>query len=354
MGKVVKGCGWAMLIIVIAIGGLVAFVFLDRGDATAVNDSDLRLNNITVADVENGYLDLKKINITDDDTVTQTLLSPDKKWDSVKASKVVSDNTANLGYFDAAMAKPKFHYPNFNVEGFTFNNELPDFVSYREMARLQSVRAQVLADSGKPEEGFNQAEKIIDFGNKIEGNNTGLIGYLVGTAIERMGVERAIKIVDSKKLTSAFLISKNSEITKYKNDEGNNLTDTFKSEYMAESKAFTYLPANIGNYQDESWYSPSSWAFKKSYYFKPVETANMAAEMMRDIIDQNKAECSFDTTNELYQQHFYLSGIQVIDFLGENYMGKTMIKSIADSLSGVKEKRCMTEEKMQDLLDRMQ
>ena len=146
--------------IAIFIIGIVAFFFLlfyflpnifslFSSDIAPIDDSDLRLEKVTVPQNENSYYDLIKIEDViyipegKSDFISDHLAG--KIWDEKFVEEILFKNREALGYFSIAANKQSFQDPAFSdPEKIGVDTVLPSANIWRKIARLSRMRVLFL------------------------------------------------------------------------------------------------------------------------------------------------------------------------------------------------------------------
>lgn len=236
MKKIFIGVG---VVILLALAGRVGWAYyqvtIERNavaqipvghDIAPIDDSDLRLEKVVVADSENAYFDLIKIDkvIYYPEEKKQVIadMVAGKTWDAQLAQELISKNAEAFGYFATASLNPKFQDPPFADPV----NITPDAIILtlnitRNMAILSAVKSLSFAKQGKDKEAIEEAMRSVNIGQKIQNSQGTLIHYLVGSAMKGIGLRATQKILETSKLKTSELKKYSQELDKYyKNEEG--------------------------------------------------------------------------------------------------------------------------------------
>lgn len=225
-------------IILIVIGSLIGLILLINflpyvfslitKDIAKPNVDDLKLETINIPQGDNAYYDLLEFGNfpASEPTVTiyehgklETLTNHinGKEWDEKFVEEIVSKNGKAFAVFDRAATKPKYQDPGTDSpEKIGPNTVLASLNSLRPIAHVDAIRALYLFKQGKEKEGFDEAIKIIDLGQKIQDSQITLIQYLVGVAIKSVGLNVLTTMVEKTTLPSDKLISYIKEIDRFK------------------------------------------------------------------------------------------------------------------------------------------
>jgi hypothetical protein len=158
-------------------------------------------------------------------------LSRNTNWDDPLAAEVLDKNRAYLGWFDKSFQQPFLLVP----ETKTFDEEYPYLSSWRDLSRVESIRANALFRGHKEKEAFDSALKIIKFGQRVENSGGPIIHYFVGAGIKTFGLLRMQQMTTQTTLPEADLMRIIRELDRLgPNKEG--LTNALKVEYQMQCK----------------------------------------------------------------------------------------------------------------------
>lgn len=327
-------------VIVILIVGLLSlpqFLDLFAKDIASINDSDLQLQKVSVADSDNAYFDLIKLSgvIYEPKDKSQAIIDmlAGKTWDNQVAEDVVSKNSQAFIYFAEAARKLKYQNPkSADPAKITSNMVLAPMNSWKQMARLSAIRAMYLAKQGKDKEALDEALNSVIVGQKIQNSQATLIEYLVAIAMKNVGLETVQKIIPSSKLTSSELKQYAQGLDKfYKNEDG--LIMAFKSEYHGLS----WIIDSIVSGDIEGLNPEVAKKIKNDYYFQPNRTKLLFAEYVRANIKSVNDSCGEIEVTEvkpLVPTNFAKLYIE------ENAIGKILYDTISIILAGSNTRKC--------------
>jgi hypothetical protein len=336
-----------IVLLAISLLFLPRFLNLFSKDIAPINDSDLQLQKVSVADSDNAYFDLTKLSgvIYEPKYKSQTILDmiAGKTWDDQVAEDIVLKNSQAFAYFAEAARKPKYQNPeSADPANITPNMVLTPMNSWRQMARLSAIRAMYLAKQGKDKEALDEALNSVNIGQRIQDSQTTLIEYLVAIAMKGVGLETVQKIIPNSKLTSAELKQYAQGLDKfYKNEDG--LIMAFKGEYYIESWAIDSIVSGdtealksvVG--EEESQNPEIAKKIKDNYYFKPNKTKLLFAEYARaniKSVNQSYGEIKATEVKPLTPTN------PAKLYTEENAIGKILHDVIAVSLTSVSMKKC--------------
>jgi hypothetical protein len=113
-------------------------------------------------------------------------LADDTNWDGNLAAMVLATNREALAAWDAAVKLPNLQVPEVS----TFDDLLPYLSYWKKLALLARVRENALFHNGQEQEAFDQIVSQIQIGRRMENSHGGLIVYLVGIAVESLGLNQ--------------------------------------------------------------------------------------------------------------------------------------------------------------------
>lgn len=336
-----------IVLLIIALLSLPRFLNLFSKDIAPINDSDLQLQKVSVADSDNAYFDLTKLGgvIYEPKDKSQVILDmiAGKTWDSQLVEEIVSKNSQAFVYFTEAARKPKYQNPeSADPVNITPAMILPSMGSWRQMARLSVIRALYLAKQGKDKEALDEALNSVNIGQKIQESQGTLIEYLLAIAMKGVGLETMQKIIPSSKLTSAELKQYAQGLDKfYKNESG--LITSFKREYRFSVSAIDLVASGdtealklvVG--EEKSQNLEIAKKIKGNYYFQPNKTKSLFAEYARANIKSANQSCGEIKATEIKP----LAPTNPAKlYIEENAIGKILYDIIAVSSTGVSTKKC--------------
>jgi len=179
-------------------------------DIAPINDSDLRLQVVTVSNNENAYFDLMKL----DDVIyfpkeKKQIISDmieGKVWDGEFAEEQISKNMQAYDYFSDASLKQKYQDPSWaKPENVTLGTELPPISNWYQMSQLSALRALYFTKQGMDKKAIDEALKSVIIGQKILESQVPMIEYVTAIEMKRIGLETLQKIITSSDLDSENL-----------------------------------------------------------------------------------------------------------------------------------------------------
>ena len=283
-----------ILSIVFAILGTVLSIF--ASDISPPNDSDLRLPEVAVRYDDNAYYSLARMQMymyepPGNPGSLQKHLSG-ARWNERFVRDILYRNEKALRYFDEAARKPRFQEPRTN----DYADPSPDAIlSFRNMARVSSLKAALLFRRGREEEALTEALKIVENGQKVQDSQGSVVHYVFAADMKKIGLGRIRQIVQSTSLSPEVLMSYVKKLEKYKqNEEG--LKNAFKREYGFLVWAIDEV--NSGHLKSEVGGTIEPLKTHR-FYFKPNKTKVLFGDLMRSQIENVDVPCGFRTVREV-------------------------------------------------------
>lgn len=277
-------------------------------DIAPIDDSDLRLEKVVVADSDNAYFDLIKIDKViywpkEKSQIINDMVAG-KTWDAQLAQELISKNTEAFKYFTEASLKPKFQDITYaDPVNIAPDAPLLPLNSSRNMALLSAVRSLSFAKQGKDKEAMEEAMRSVSIGQKMQDSQGALIQYLVAVAMKGIGLRTTEKVLSTSKFKTSELQKYSQQIDKYyKNEEG--LILALKAEHYFIFSALDLMTLDLvgGNKEAAGFvnelaatYNPDLGnildKFPGIYYFEPNKTKLLYAEYFRSQIDDANRLC---------------------------------------------------------------
>lgn len=353
--RVLKITGIVLLMLVILLGCFGAFVFLDKGKAAVIDDSDLVAKKMVLDESDNGYTELVKIekeiklSSAENDFVKDSLVG-ERDWDSEKVNQIITKNTEAFSDFDAMVGKSQIMDPSYDPEKVDFSYEIVGLRSSRQMATLQLLKAEQINKQGNSEEAFDEALKVVKFGDQME--KTGpVISYLVGVAIKNMAVDSMTNIVETGNLTPTYKQRKITEIEGYK-ESSDGLVSGLKDEYAFGKNSIDDIAMGAigiyGGYSNQM----VKLMFRDNFYFSNSQTHKIHAEMFRSMVVQAKEECSSGSSLGI-SKYTNNKTSTISNIFNRNAMGESIVGLMGKGLESLKTKMCDSEAKFDSLIEKM-
>lgn len=339
---------WSSIAIIIFYPTILNLVFRDTAP---INDSDLRLEKITVEKGDNAYYDLVKIEnnlkgSSEDFKLVANHLDG-KTWDKNFVGKLLSKNKQALEYFDAAYQKPKFQDPAYaDPAEISLETSLVPFkpAGMAQVSQLNSLRALRLAKQGKAVEAYDKALKPAIIGQKIHESQVNLVHFLIGSAMKAIALEAEQQLLNYTNVSSKTLTQYIQKLEKLKNNK-EGLETALKGEYHIQLNAISAPLFGRGrgtNSSDSSLENITINFFnldrtKSSFYFQPNKTKALFAGYTREAISNLDKPCSTVKYKEIERPSESFS-IKLL--FTENAVGKMIHDIVAISLGKINNRRC--------------
>lgn len=283
-----------ILSIVFAILGTVLSLF--ASDSSPPSDSDLRLPVVALRYEDNAYYSLGRIQMYlyeptgDPDLLHKHLIGA--RWNERFVRDILYRNEKALRYFDEAARKPHFQDPTADDYA---DSSFDAILSFRNMARVDSLKAALLFRLGREEEALTEALKILDNGQKVQDSQGSVVYYLFAADMKNIGLARIRQIAQTTTLSPEALMSYVKRLEKYKqNEEG--LKTAFKHEYGFLVWAIDEV--NSGRLKSEAGGTIESLKTHR-FYFKPNKTKSLFGDFLRSQIKNVDVPCGFRTVREI-------------------------------------------------------
>lgn len=328
-------------------------------DIDPIDDQDLRLSVLNIPGSQNMYFDLlafgkpmslqgeqvdsPEISIFDDSTDKILEHVQGKIWDGQFINEIFDKNQKAYAIFDVAVAKPYYQYPEFaDPKNFRPETIFPPLNVLRRLARIEAMRSFKLFEMDE-KKGLDESIKIMDFGQKIQDSQGGLLTFLVGTAIKDTGLSVFNVLLNKSTLPSNELLAYVDILDKYKSSEKGTI-NWVKAEYrfniqIMSADDFDGLLAISRGYIG-SYFSDRK--IKNSFYYRPNETKKLFAERARSQIVKANIPCA--TLNDEYASQPMIKDARSVKlFFTENAAGKIISEIVAASLNNAHIKKCNVE-----------
>jgi len=328
-------------------------IFLGR-DEPPINDGDLWLSKIEIPKEENAFYSLsqagEKIYLSKEKEKFDlfTKMVEGEKWDSEFAEELIKNNGEAFGYFEKALELPYFQIPEWqDPKTIGFETIIPSMSGLRDIAKLNSIKANYLLTQGKEKEALDLIVKTIKMGQIIEDSpRPALISYLVGMAIKESGLQKLRIMIPNLTLSSEMLKDYVAELDQFKaNEEG--LIKAMKMEYISLTNTKSKIDAAFvgelsGEELEKLGMEEISFeiraATKLNYLYKPNQTQRIFAEYYRNFVNNANKDCNEMKLLEIKSLAPY-SKIKML--FTENVVGKILHDIVAVSFSGLFDKKCL-------------
>lgn len=369
---------------------LVFSIFWGR-DIPPIDDSDLRLSKIEIPKEQNAYYDFEEaikkrflppaprispfpppyggpfVPPPPEGTNWEELFSDMLNGDRLRtkeADELMRRNEELLEHFANGLRRPYFQIPKVeDPEDFGAATLFPELSHLRELARWGVVQGNYLFAKGKEKEAFDWFLNVAKFSKMLENSPrpAGMIQYLVGAAINSIGLEGTRKRIGESNLPPEILKNYARKLEELAGD-GEGLKRSFRMEYMMTSNSFQLVEPSLywkskvremeEIYGEDVLYLPSILSTWARVYYKPNETHLEVAEFWRSMIREiDKTYKEMKVPNLLEKEKMEYFELEGDDCLGlgeeiketlfrENSLGREMVETMTPVVSGIIETKC--------------
>jgi hypothetical protein len=155
-------------------------------------------------------------------------LVKDTNWDDALASTVLASNRDALADWDAAVKLPELQVPEVS----TADDLMPYLSDWKKLAMLAEVRENVLLHNGQDKEAFDKILDHLQLGQRMQNSHGVLIVYLVGTAVDAMGLNQMQHWVGKTHLTPDQLKDYIRQLNPQPGEAGAAFANSIKVEYQ--------------------------------------------------------------------------------------------------------------------------
>lgn len=340
---------------ILIVGLLISFSLLNifwGRDEPPIDDSDLWLSKIEIPEQENAFYSLiqaaEKISLPQGKFELFTKMAEGEEWDSAFAKELIKNNEDVFGYFEKALNLPYFQIPEWqDPKVIEHEMNIPNISDFRDIAKLNSIKANYLLGQGKEKEALDLILKTIKMGQAIEDSPRPiLVGYLVGMSIKEIGLQRLRTIIPKLTLSSEMLKNYMAELDQFKaNEDG--LIRAMKMEYISFTNTKSKIDAAfVGKVPKQELekvgIEEASLGIKASaqlnYLYKPNQTQKIFTEYYRNFIDNASKDCGKMKSLGAKPLAPY-SKIKML--FTENVVGKILRDVVAKAFSGLLDKKCL-------------
>ena len=190
-------------------------------------------------------------------------LARDTNWDEALASTVLASNREALAGWDAAVKLPGLQVPEVST---TFDL-MPYLADWRTLARLAEVRANALLHHGQDQEAFDQIVNHIRLGQRMQNSRGVLIVYLVGTAVQGMGLNQMQHWAGKTQLTAEQLKSYILQLNPQPGVAGAALANSIKVEYQGQINTLAAMRDGRMTNSESGGSQPHLWSIWPFFSF---------------------------------------------------------------------------------------
>jgi len=340
---------------ILIVGLLISITFFNifwGRDIPPIDDSDLWLSKIEIPKEENAFYPLsqasEKINLPKEKSELFAKMVEGEKWDSEFAEELIKNNEEVFSYFEKALELPYFQIPEWqDPKTIGYETIIPSMPDLRDIARLNSIKANYLLTQGKEKEALDLIVKTIKMGQIIEDSPRPiLINYLEGMAIKEIGLQRLRTMIPNLTLSSEALRDYMAELEQFKaNEEG--LIKAMKMDYISLTNTKSKIEAVfVGELPKEELEKLGMGKIpfeinattKLNYLYKPNQTQRIFAEYYRNFVNNANKDCNEVRLVEIKSLAPH-SKIKML--FTENVVGKIFHDIVAVSFSGYFYQKCL-------------
>lgn len=201
----------------------------------------------------------------EDDRFTKFL--NDEEWDDELANKVLSNNTESYALYSTGLSCDFLKTPEIS----SFSDEMPYLSTWRDIARINQIRAKSFFNAGEQEKALSVVFDTLRFGDMVSRNADVLIVYLVGNVVKLFALDTLRNFANSPAFDAIKLTSICKELAKY-HDDGVGMKSSFAGEYALING---FLKDLADDRIDLTQFGIRGWFHRLllGMYFKPNTTA---------------------------------------------------------------------------------
>ncbi len=351
----------SLLIVAIPIVLLAAFFLfavIFTHDEPRPDDSLLFLPNVVVADTDNAFVEMQRIenahSFPSEPDPRLVAAVNDYPGNEAYAATVITDHAADITLFRQAAGKFRYQDQVFaSPTTIDLDTEIfPVYSSYRQVAQVAALEAESRARNGDIQGGLDEAKDVVRFGHTMENGQGALITYLVASSIKQTGLTGLRHIALNTAITTAQAKETAQKLEDYR-DSRDGQANAMKMEYVAyknflqknsllgpllgsysisvDSNGRTIQRnSRLGNFLDYSGLS--------KFYYHPNQTWRYKVEQMTDGVRNSEADCTIVDVNP--PRTFPVQYPNATWIFKPNAIGKILASLGEVSLGGLSTKRC--------------
>lgn len=273
---------------------IVALAFIFHGvmtylrvkpDAPPPEDADVRLAYLEIPDKENAFYYFDKAigelyEMSKEEREQFSRVLHGETWDEAFVKAFLDKNGKWHDYVEEGLRCERFQVPEIADYGAL----LPYLASWRQIARLSSLRALYLLKTGKEKDALDECMLTIEFGHRIKDCRGGLIVYLVGVATQEIALRRFRDLLAQTELGAEALEPYIEKLAEYGANE-NGLGNAYRLEYVMFCNTIEDLATGKGIVERSR--KDNSEPFRpapRTIYFKPNKTKRRFATICRTLV----------------------------------------------------------------------
>jgi hypothetical protein len=160
----------------------------------------------------------------------QGYLMSTTNWDDQLAGIVLDNNRETLAAWDEAVGLQDLQVPEISM----VTDLTPYLSSWKRLSQLAVVRENYLMHNGQEKAAFDQMVNQVMMGRKMQNSHSVLIGYLVGMAVNSMGLNQIQQWIGNAHLNPSQLKNYIRQLEFDPDDEAAAFANTMRAEYQSE------------------------------------------------------------------------------------------------------------------------
>ena len=286
----------AILVLLGAVCG--ALGWLATRDDPPPEDADLRVHREVIPDEENAFTCFEEADkaVTwpegADTRYAVAEILDGGAWDAALVEKTLEENRRALGLWEQGLARARFQTP----AATSINTPTPYAGQWLTLAKVASLRSLSLAKTSRPEEAFEEAMKVVQFGHRIEGAKGCLVVWLMGAMVKQLGLDRLRQPAAEAPLPPERLRACVYRLAPFGPDTAG-LADAYRVEYAVFCNTVDGLSAGtVSWFGDVVVFFPvqaqpppgnvMDLAMRSPYHLKPNRIKALSAPYYRALIEQ--------------------------------------------------------------------
>lgn len=294
-----------VLIVVIVVSALVlapaaTWLGIISVDEPPPDDSDLRIERADLPDEQNAYgyftrmsevVDMPKETGEPSEEGEPAEPPPGRAlvdaildgraWDAAFVENLWQRNEETIRLLDEGLACETAQAPRLRID-----SEIPEVSTFLDLARLLELHAMLLLKEGKHEAALEEAMRLVLLGHRIEGCKGGLVHYLVGAMVKRVGLVRLRTMVSETTLAPDVLVAYARRLGDYRaNEQG--AADAIRVEYEMEIQVLEDVKAGKYSLREIMSFDGSRrpGSPPPPFLFHPNETRRLFVEAYRLMLE---------------------------------------------------------------------
>lgn len=200
-------------------------------------------------------------------------------FDLERAEKLTEEKRLYLEQLDVMLDAADFQSP----PDYDLDSRVPYLLQWRGLAFLLESRSRVHEEQGRGSESMDDALKLVRLGRRIEGSQGASLFFLVGIAIQSLGVNRILRIVGADTVSGEDLERCQNELD-HLGPHRQCLRDAFRAEYVFLSRTLDRLGRrDLSPYGGDAK-KPWVQLICEQPLLLPNETKRLYAGELRDLI----------------------------------------------------------------------